>query len=195
MPMVGKARSEKSSAFFMRSCSLTRSHTGGFWADQIGMSRRVRKSDLDVVPGVPAIYPISPTVLPRDPKWGSNVHVVGYWFLEKMNEYQPSLALVDFLERKLDKRPVIFIGFGSMKVKRADEFTKKILRAVHKLGVRVVLSMGWSDESTVQETSEEQLKRMSGGSGTLFCSSILTPSILKKTRPCLCISSLLSPLW
>jgi UDP:flavonoid glycosyltransferase YjiC (YdhE family) len=116
---------------FIHLHALSSITTGGFWADMIGLPRKVHRKEKSTE-GVPAIYPISPIVLPPDPKWGANIHVVGYWFLEKEQSYTPSPELKAFLNNENDQRPIVFIGFGSMKVKHADKFTKKILRSIYR---------------------------------------------------------------
>lgn len=88
---------------------------------------------------VTALYGFSPSVMPKPAEWGDNVHVTGYWFLDGGN-WQPPAGLTAFLE---SGAPPIYVGFGSMANRDAQQTTEIVIDAVRKAGVRAVLASGW----------------------------------------------------
>ena len=86
------------------------------------------------------LYGYSPHVLPPPVDWADSVHVTGYWFLESPTGWEPPVELVDFLQAG---PPPIYIGFGSMVNRRAEETTHLILQALARTGQRGILSAGW----------------------------------------------------
>lgn len=78
-------------------------------------------------------------VLPRPADWPDTSQVVGYWFLDEPC-WEPPRDLAEFLAA--GSKP-IYIGFGSMVTRDADEFTSIVLQAVKKSGRRAVLASGW----------------------------------------------------
>lgn len=67
-----------------------------------------------------------------------------------------------FLNNENDKRPIIYIGFGSIIVPDPDEVTRIITDAVMKADVRAVVSKGWSsrmqDKAQGLETNEASIQ-------------------------------------
>jgi UDP:flavonoid glycosyltransferase YjiC (YdhE family) len=90
--------------------------------------------------GVPTLYGFSPTVVPRPPDWGANIHVTGYWFLERGPGWQPPPQLIDFLEAG---PPPVCVGFGSMLPPSAARITDVVTRALARSGQRGILLTGW----------------------------------------------------
>jgi len=86
------------------------------------------------------LYGYSPHVLPPPDDWPDCIHVTGYWFLESPTGWEPPAELVDFLQAG---PPPVYIGFGSMVNRKAEETTHLILRALARTGQRGVLSAGW----------------------------------------------------
>jgi sterol 3beta-glucosyltransferase len=94
---------------------------------------------------VPYIYSFSPTVVHPPKDWPDYIHCTGYWFLDNPDmKWRPDPTLMDFLERKQDKRPIVYIGFGSIIVPDAVETTRIIVDAVLKADVRAIICKGWS---------------------------------------------------
>ncbi len=87
------------------------------------------------------LYGYSPHVIPRPGDWDANLHVTGYWFLEPPADWQPLPELVDFLQAG---PPPVFIGFGSMGSKNAQQTTELILQALAQTGQRGVLLSDWN---------------------------------------------------
>jgi sterol 3beta-glucosyltransferase len=93
------------------------------------------------------LYAFSRHVRPIPADYPPNVHVTGYWFLDRPDDWQPSAALERFLA---DGPPPIYIGFGSMGFgKGADRRNRAIIDAIQRVGVRAVLATGWSDPAEI----------------------------------------------
>jgi sterol 3beta-glucosyltransferase len=89
---------------------------------------------------VPALYGYSPTVVPKPPDWGSHLHVTGYWFLDRSQDWKPPAKLVEFLEAG---PPPVYVGFGSMTTRNPRQATEMVVRALQRTGQRGVLLSGW----------------------------------------------------
>jgi UDP:flavonoid glycosyltransferase YjiC (YdhE family) len=90
----------------------------------------------------PVLAGFSEWVVPKPADWGEHIHVTGYWFPEADPAWQPSDALLHFLDAG---SPPIFIGFGSMPIRDPERLTRLILAALHKTGQRGILSSGWGN--------------------------------------------------
>jgi UDP:flavonoid glycosyltransferase YjiC (YdhE family) len=88
---------------------------------------------------MPVLYGFSPAVIPAPPDWDSQVHVTGYWFLDRV-DWTPPESLTAFLET--GPAPV-YIGFGSMSNRDPGRTTALILEALRQTGQRAVLLSGW----------------------------------------------------
>ena len=78
-------------------------------------------------------------VVPRPSDWNECIHITGYWLPENKH-WQPPDDLSAFIEAG---KPPVFIGFGSMPIKNAQQTTTTILEALKQSGQRGVLHMGW----------------------------------------------------
>ncbi|CAO3690818.1 unnamed protein product [Umbelopsis ramanniana] len=112
---------------------------------------------------VPFLYCFSPSIVPSPLDWMDWVHCTGYWFLDRpQTNWEPEAALLKFLNNENDKRPIIYIGFGSIIVPDPDEVTRTITEAVMKADVRAVVSKGWSsrmqDKAQGLETNEASIQ-------------------------------------
>ncbi|KAH8889273.1 UDP-Glycosyltransferase/glycogen phosphorylase [Thozetella sp. PMI_491] len=112
---------------------------------------RVRTLGLDPVstlwaPGalyrlhIPVTYLWSPGLVPKPKDWGNEIDVSGFVFLELASSFTPPDSLAEFLDS--GEMPV-YIGFGSIVVDDADQFTQMIFEAVKLSGVRALVSKGW----------------------------------------------------
>lgn len=111
-----------------------------------------RKSlDLEAVPNsvgpvlaealkVPFTYCWSPALVPKPQDWKSHIDVCGYFF-RGAPKYDPPKDIHDFLR---NGPPPVYIGFGSIVVEDPTTMTTMILDAIHSLGVRAIISRGWS---------------------------------------------------
>lgn len=89
---------------------------------------------------VPFTYLWSPGLVPKPQDWGNEIGVSGFVFLDLASSYQPPQELADFLDA--GEAP-IYIGFGSIVVDDAGDFTQMIFDAVQMAGVRALVSKGW----------------------------------------------------
>ena len=91
-------------------------------------------------PACPVLLGLSPQLFPPQPDWPALVTQTGYWYPQDP-AWQPSLELLKFINQSL---PPIFIGFGSMPVRRTDAILDVILSALRQTGQRAVLQAGWA---------------------------------------------------
>ncbi|KAF7715323.1 Sterol 3-beta-glucosyltransferase [Penicillium ucsense] len=89
---------------------------------------------------IPFTYCWSPSLMPKPQDWPANVDVCGFFF-RSIPAYTPPPELDAFLRRG---SPPVYIGFGSIVIEDAAAMTKIILQAVKSLGIRAVISRGWS---------------------------------------------------
>ncbi|KAI5863339.1 glycosyltransferase family 1 protein [Durotheca rogersii] len=89
---------------------------------------------------VPFTYLWSPGLVPKPDDWGPEIDVSGFVFLDLASSYEPPESLVKFLDA--GEAP-IYVGFGSVVVDDADQFTDMVFRAVEQAGVRALVSKGW----------------------------------------------------
>lgn len=89
----------------------------------------------------PVLNAFSRHVVPRPPDWGHNVHMTGYWVDGDEEEWQAPDDLRRFLD---DGSPPVFIGFGSMPLRRPKETMALLLEAVRSSGQRAILHAGWA---------------------------------------------------
>lgn len=114
-----------------------------FRVNTLGLNKRGRfASELVKSNGepVPVLYAYSPHILPVPDDYPPHVHVTGYWFLDRTDDWQPSAELVRFLEAGA---PPIYIGFGSMSGLKAQERANIVLEALKKSNQRGLLASGW----------------------------------------------------
>jgi sterol 3beta-glucosyltransferase len=89
---------------------------------------------------IPAMHGMSQHVLPPVKDWPSHAAMMGYWFLDRVDTWQPPAPLVDFLNAG---DPPVYIGFGSMAGRKAAHITRVVIEALQKAKVRGILATGW----------------------------------------------------
>jgi UDP:flavonoid glycosyltransferase YjiC (YdhE family) len=103
--------------------------------------RPLRGTDFHhILNSVPLLGAYSPSVIPRPKDWSGNVHITGYWFENKVQDWQPPVELQKFLE---SDAPPVYVGFGSMAGRDPEQITHIVLEALAKTGQRGVLATGW----------------------------------------------------
>src|SRR5690606_27815448 len=86
---------------------------------------------------LPILYSYSRHVLPVPEDFPPHVHVTGYWFLDRPEEWQPDPDLVSFLNAG---PPPVYIGFGSMAAVAGSRHRASLLTdALAKSGQRGLL--------------------------------------------------------
>jgi UDP:flavonoid glycosyltransferase YjiC (YdhE family) len=86
------------------------------------------------------LYGFSSYVLPKPSEWGDEIHVTGYWFLDRFADWQPPDSLVDFLG---SGSPPIYVGFGSITDGNPEELTEIVFKALAQSRQRGLLLTGW----------------------------------------------------
>jgi UDP:flavonoid glycosyltransferase YjiC (YdhE family) len=121
------------------------------WRREMGLAPHTARSYWRRIQAQPAVYAVSPSILPVPTDWPSNHHVTGYWFLDEPTGFQPPADLVRFLE---GGPPPICIGFGSMALNDPARITGVVLEALALSGQRAVLISSWSglDDLALPET-------------------------------------------
>lgn len=89
---------------------------------------------------VPVLNGFSQYVVPPVRDWPSHAAMMGYWFLDQPDTWQPPPALVDFLDAG---DPPIYIGFGSMAGRKSAHISRLVVEALQKASVRGILATGW----------------------------------------------------
>jgi sterol 3beta-glucosyltransferase len=84
---------------------------------------------------------ISPSVIPQPSDWSEYEHMTGYWFLDAPEDFVPPADLVNFLNAG---SPPVYVGFGSMSGKQAEEVAEIALAALIKTKQRGIFLTGWS---------------------------------------------------
>lgn len=90
---------------------------------------------------IPFTYCWSPALVPKPTDWPPYIDVCGFFFREPQ-AYTPTADIDEFL--CAGTRPV-YIGFGSIVIDNPDKMTALILEAVRTLGIRAIISRGWSN--------------------------------------------------
>ncbi|KAI3399376.1 hypothetical protein diail_7103 [Diaporthe ilicicola] len=89
---------------------------------------------------VPIAYLWSPSLVPKPADWSDEIDISGFVFLDLASSFTPPDPLEKFLSS--GDQP-IYIGFGSIVVDDADQFTQMVFEAVRLAGVRALVSKGW----------------------------------------------------
>ncbi len=89
---------------------------------------------------VPVMHAYSRHVglVPAD--WPSHVTATGFWFLERDDEWQPPVDLLQFLSAG---EPPVYVGFGSMAGRNPKRVTEIVIEALALAGVRGIIARGW----------------------------------------------------
>ena len=90
---------------------------------------------------LPFLYGVSRQVVPRPPDWPTWHHLTGYWFLDRLSDWEPATELADFLATG---PPPVYVGFGSMKPGDAVALGRLAVAALRRAKRRGVLLTGWS---------------------------------------------------
>ncbi|KAI9371602.1 UDP-Glycosyltransferase/glycogen phosphorylase [Aspergillus egyptiacus] len=139
---------------------------------------------------IPYTYCWSTALVPRPSDWPAHIDVCGFIFRDPP-QYEPPVDLQDFLA---SGPPPIYIGFGSIVVDNPKRITAIVVRAVNAVGVRAIISRGWSNLSGAQHENiyyigdcphEWLFEHVAavvhhGGAGTTACG-------LRKSRPTLIV--------
>jgi UDP:flavonoid glycosyltransferase YjiC (YdhE family) len=89
------------------------------------------------------LIPLSPHVYPRNPLWGAEHAITGFWFAPPAEKWDPPADLLSFL--KAGDTPIV-VSLGAMALSGEDalEAASITLEAVQAAGVRAVIQ-GWDE--------------------------------------------------
>lgn len=133
--------------------NLITKHLMNDWRVKHGLPKWKLTSDYRVQNGkkVLTFYPVSPLLMPPDPKWGNHIHVDGYWFHpEDFSDYQDA-ALENFLSK--GGKPV-FIAFGRAAFPELKELQLRVVQALKETKIRAVVQ---ADQIDTKENQAENL--------------------------------------
>ena len=89
------------------------------------------------------LLPVSRHVAPPDPRWPQHVDQTGYWFARPQKEWEPSRALLDYLEAG-EKPIAVSLGVMSTSGKRARQGAQIVLGALERTNTRAIVQ-GWDE--------------------------------------------------
>lgn len=99
------------------------------------------------------LLPISPHVVPRDPRWGPQHRLTGYWFLDEPQRWDPPPDLETFLDGG-EAPAAVTLGAMSLGAGAdARETVELVLDVVERAGVRAVVQ-GWDETMAAVELPE-----------------------------------------
>ncbi|ORZ10431.1 hypothetical protein BCR42DRAFT_422365 [Absidia repens] len=108
---------------------------------------------------IPYLYSFSTSIVPSPLDWMDWVHCTGYWFLDNpQTGWKPDDRLLSFFN-STDKRPIVYIGFGSIIVSDPQEIIRIIVEAVLLSNVRAIVSEGWSSRLAQDNHNNQQQNR------------------------------------
>ena len=100
----------------------------------------------------PFMYSFSPSLVPQPLDFNHWIKVVGYWFLDEGDKYQPPDDLGRFIKKaRDDQKKLVYVGFGSMVIESRAKMTQAVIEGVKKADVRCIWSKGWSERLETDE--------------------------------------------
>jgi len=99
---------------------------------------------------IPHTYCWSPALVPKPRDWPATVDVCGFFFREPP-DYKPPSDFAAFLQA--GEQPV-YIGFGSIVLDDVAAMTAIVLNAIEELGIRALVSRGWSNLGEGMESDD-----------------------------------------
>lgn len=88
---------------------------------------------------IPILHGFSAHVVPRPADWPDQAMVNGYWFLDRLNTWQPPPQLEAFLDKG---SPPVYVGFGSMAGRHPRRLAHIVIEALEQTNLRGVLATG-----------------------------------------------------
>ncbi|NQT04331.1 MAG: glycosyltransferase family 1 protein [Planctomycetes bacterium] len=89
---------------------------------------------------IPVLHSFSKHVVPRPNDWPDNTYVTGYWFLNRLDEWEPSVELKAFLDKG---EASIYVGFGSMAGRNPQRLMRIVIEALKQTNKRGIIASGW----------------------------------------------------
>jgi sterol 3beta-glucosyltransferase len=86
------------------------------------------------------ILGFSEYIVKKPADWPDFFQFTGYWFLDSTEGWEPPASLTEFLEA--GEKPV-YVGFGSMKIRKPHETAGIVINALKKAKKRGIILKGW----------------------------------------------------
>lgn len=83
------------------------------------------------------VYGISPQVVTRPSDWPASHHLAGFWFWEPEPDWQPPLALADFLAQGR----ALAVSFGTAALRDPQRTLRALAEAMRATGLRAVVQL------------------------------------------------------
>lgn len=104
------------------------------------LGARFRRDKPRYLSPLPILYGVSPSIVSKPKDWSSSIYMTGVWFLDRSEQYEPPVALTQFLEA--GETPIC-VGFGSMTDSSSEALTKIVFDAIAKVKQRAIILSGW----------------------------------------------------
>ncbi len=89
---------------------------------------------------IPVVHGFSPHVVPIPSDWPEFTTATGFWFLDRLESWNPPAGLLHFLE---SGDPPVYVGFGSISGRNPRRISKIIVDGLRLANARAVLAAGW----------------------------------------------------
>ena len=89
---------------------------------------------------IPVLHACSNKVIAEPTDWPEGVVNTGYWFMDRPTDWEPPIALEQFLA---SGAPPVYVGFGSMAGRKPERVTRIVIDALQRADLRGVLASGW----------------------------------------------------
>lgn len=103
------------------------------------LGARFRRDQPRYLSPLPVLYGVSPSIFSQPKDWSDSIYVTGAWFLDRAQEYEPPVALTQFLEA--GETPIC-VGFGSM-TDSTETLSNIVLEAIAQSKQRAIILSGW----------------------------------------------------
>ncbi len=104
---------------------------------------------------LPELLGYSAHLLPSPQDWPKQIHVTGFWRSEPDMRARLNPELEAFLEKGLDEKDKpVYIGFGSMGSRKAEQLTSLMVNELRRLGIRAVIATGWGGLSSMTSDAD-----------------------------------------
>lgn len=104
------------------------------------LGARFRRDTPRYLAPLPILYGVSPSLVSKPKDWSSSAHMTGVWFLDRSEQYEPPVALTQFLEA--GETPIC-VGFGSMSDASSEALNRIVLEAIAGSKQRALILSGW----------------------------------------------------
>ena len=104
------------------------------------LGARFRRNKPRYLSPLPILYGVSPSLVNKPKDWGSSIYMTGVWFLDRSEQYEPPVALTQFLEA--GETPIC-VGFGSMADSSPEALSEIVLEAITLSKQRAIILSGW----------------------------------------------------